>query len=338
MVCGTTMKAKAWRGGFAEPDWMLTVTNFDLTSGTETGIRSLLPVGNTNILPFTFTFDNYAAFIGQDLRLFRVTPDGVRTEVQGSPFKTGMASANLADGGGLATFWDSEAPFDIPVFYQVTSLCSPTVVEITSNTVTLDSDDRAWLRDPVDPTLNFAIDVDGAQFDYCDEAVTSVTFGGLDSYDYPVASGIFDTVNAQRVQNVSMIRKRYAQALTLISKWLDPDFDQVEAILASGRTLLLSLPAAYGFGRGTNSQDYIAVSDTRASYVGVDQRLETRVWAIPFRLGYAEPFPTGQTGGNGTGGGDATYAALAASVLGTTYATLTASGETYQQVAQGVGY
>jgi hypothetical protein len=73
--------------------------------------------------------------------------------------------------------------------------------------------------------------------------------------------------------------------------------------------------------------------------IGVDQGVTSRVWDIPFRLSYAPPDTSeGGTGGNGIGGAGATYDDLAASALGLTYNSLTASGETYLQVAQGVGY
>lgn len=330
--CGSTIKAKAWRTPNGEPDWMLTAVDADLVTGTRAGARSMLATGNTNGL-VTFFYDSFTVIVGQPIRLWRVPIGGARTEVRGSPGSTEApsATANTA----TATFYDNESPFDVTLSYELTSACSD-VVEVTSNAVFLDSEDDGWLRDPVDPTLNIRIDFQAGIFDYCVEG-NAVVFGGFGTRVFANASGIFDIVDAARVSTVSMTRKRYASNLILISKTLI-DGDAVEAIIAKGRVLLLSLPAIYGFGRPTN-MDYISIFDVSSDTIGVDQTLAARVWDLPFRLANA-PVDTdeGGTGGNGIGVPGATYNDLAGSALGVTYANLAASGETYLQVAQGVGY
>lgn len=331
-ACGSTIRAKAWRSTVSEPGWLLTVSDFDLTTGNLAGPRSILATGNTNGAT-VFAYDNFFAYISQPIRLYRVTPDGVRTEVRGSPGNTEDATAAAAT--AVATYWDGEAPFDVNVFYELTSACASTVL-VTSNTVNLDSGGDGWLRDPVDPSRNFPIVMD-AFFDECvDQDV--IVFSGLDSREYENASGIFDHVDASRPVTVSMTRKNYASVLFLTSFSLD-DIDTVEDILADGRILSLSLPMEYGWAHRSYGTDYITIFDVTQSLHGVDQRVTTRIWTIPFRLSNApEDTSEGGTGGNGIGGGGATYDDLAASALGLTYNSLIASGETYLQVAQGVGY
>lgn len=329
-ICGSTVRGKAWRSTVTEPGWVSTTTDSAVTTGNEIGARSFVGTGNPAI---TFTYDNAFSYVSQPIRLYRVTPDGVRTEVRGSPGNTEDATAAAAS--ATATYWDGEAPFDVDVYYEMTSACSATTV-LTSNTVNLDSGGDGWLRDPTDPGLNLRIVMD----DFFDECVDEdvIVFSGLDTREYENASGVFDRVNTARPNTVSMKRKNNGSTLYLTSFSLD-DIDTLEDIFANGRVLLLTLPTVYGWAHRSFGTDYITCFDITQSLLGVDQRVSTRVWTIPYRLS-TEPVDTseGGTGGNGIGGGGATYDILAASVIGTTYNSLTAAGFTYTQIAQGVGY
>lgn len=327
-ACGTRLQARAWNATTPEPsNWDVELVAPNVFSGT-VEINSYTAPGTTP-MPFTFSFDFFKVDTGHPLHLYRVTPDGVRSEVIGSPFDT------LPGDIELATMWDGSAPFDVDVYYELTSDCSETAV-VTSNTVQLDSDGDGWLRDPLNPSNNVRIVMD-AFFDECvDQDV--VVFSGLDAREYENASGIFDHISAERPITVSMTRKNYGSALSLTSFSLD-DIDGLEDIFQPGRILSLSLPMEYGWAHRTYGTDFITCFDITQSLFGVDQRVSTRIWTIPFRLSL-EPADTieGGIGGNGIGGGGATYGDLMVSALGTTYNTLIASGETYLQVAQGVGY
>lgn len=333
-ICGGTLTAKAWRStAVSEPGVLLTVNDFDLLTGVNAGARSVLASGNANGAT-VFGYDNFVTWISDPVRIFRtISATGEETEVRGSPVFTGQA---LASGpAAYAVMWDGEAPFDESIYYSLKSACSDDEVAVTSPT-SLEDEGRGWLRDPVDPTLNVSFEMEGF-FDECvDQDV--IVFSGLDAREYPNASGIFDHINARKVIGVAMTRKNLGLALTLTSFSLN-DIDSLEAILDSGRVLLLSLPVEYGWARATFGTEYIAIFDVTQSLLGVDQRVTTRVWTIPFRTA-DEPTDTseGGNGGNGIGGGDATYEALAASALGNTYGLLTLSGLTYLDVAQGTGY
>jgi hypothetical protein len=331
-ACGTSLKAKAWRSTVSEPGWTVDTVDGDLTTGTLSGVRSFLVTGNTNVSP-VMAYDNLVAYVSQPIRLYRVTPDLTRTEVRGSPGYTEAPTAAAAS--ATATFYDNEVPFDVDVFYEMTSYCSA-VVEATSNTVNLDSDGDGWLRDPVDPTRNLRLVMDEFYYECSDEQV--IVFSGLGDREYANSAGIFDTVDSPRPTTVSQTRKNLGTALALTSFLLD-DIDLVEDILDPNRVLLLSLPLVYGWGHRTYGTDYFTAYDVRQGLLSRDQRDSFRAWDIPLRTSYAPP-DTDEfgTGGNGLGVPGATYDDLAASVLGTTYNTLTASGETYLQVAQGVGY
>lgn len=337
-ACGSTFSAKIWYSSTPEPTaWTAEVTFPGLPLGTRAGAFARRDTGN--LTPTTFLFDDswYGTADGPQngdppLRLYRVTPDGVETEVRGSPFWT----ERNATTGDVAywTGWDNEVPFDVPVFYRMYSACG--TLALTSNTETLDSDGDGWLRDPIDPTRNLRIVMD----DFFDECVDEdvIVFSGLDSREYANASGIFDRIDAARPATISMKRKNYSSGLYLTSFSLD-DVDGLEDIFADGRILSLSLPMIYGWAHRTYGTDYITCDNISQNLMGVDQRVSTRLWEIPFRLS-PEPADTseGNVGGNGIGGGGATYDILAASVIGTTYNSLTASGEVYQGIALGSGY
>lgn len=332
-ACGTRIRAKAWRSTVGEPGWLLDVNDGDLTSGTGVGNRSFLVTGNTNINP-VMSWDNSYAYVSQPVRVVRVTPDGVESEVRGSPLSTNAATAAAAS--ATAVLWDNESPFDTNLVYRLYSSCNATTVIASSATVQLDSDDFGWLRDPTDPTKNLPIVMEGFYDECVDQDV--VVFSGLGDPEYANASGQFDIINAQRPRTVSQTRKNYASSAVFTSYSLDDILD-LEDLYAPGSVLSLTLPTLYGWANRTYGTDYITIGDIQQSHIGVDQRVTARVWTVPFRLS-GPPVDTdaGGTGGNGIGGGGATYDELKVSVLGTTYNTLTASGETYDQVAAGVGY
>jgi hypothetical protein len=311
----------------------LTAADFDLTAGTGVGARSFLVTGNTNVAP-VMAYDNAFAYVSQPLRIFRQTPNGVRTEVRGSPLNTANPTAAAAT--GIATMWDNEAPLDTLISYIMLSNCNTAIV-VSGAAVTLDGQSGGWLRDPETPSNNIRLAFSDLQFNDCDASLR-VELLDWEPRVYRNSSGIFDIVNAQRPSTVSMRRKRYESSMTFGSKTLD-DVDNIEEIIAPGKILLLSLPVGYGFGRPYGT-DYITIADVVQDPIDTDNYLTPfRSWEVPFMLS-PEPADTneGGTGSNGIGGGGATYADMTASAIGVSYATTTATGETYQQLAQGVGY
>jgi hypothetical protein len=332
-VCGSRVMAKSWRTTVTEPDWILAVNNHDVTTGSDVVVRAVLSSGNTNPLPVNLTFDNLAVGVSQPIRLYRENLDtGAIDEVRGSPFST--AQVTSASDSGTAVAWDNESPFNVSMQYFLTSNCSTTPLA-TSAPVTLTAD-FGWLRDPTNPSRNIEI----AQFSFFDECVDeeAVVFSGLGGPLYENSSGIFPIIDAQRPRVVSQTRKKYASSLSLTSFSLN-DIINLEDLYQPGTILTLSLPTSFGWALRSSGTDYIVIGDVQHDYLGVDQELTVRVWSMPFWLtGPPADTSEGGTGGNGIGGGGATYDDLMVSALGTTYNTLTASLETYDQVAAGVGY
>lgn len=318
------IRAKAWLTATAEPQtWLIEASNTTYTAGS-VGLFAIRNTGNTNGV-FTVSFDNFEVMASvEPLNLWRHTPDGSEVLVRGSGFF-----------GETGVFWDNEAPFDVDIFYTLRSSDSDTDT-ITSNTVNLASGDDVWLRDPYNPSNNLIIEIDDEPFDYCTDD-PKIMFSDLLGRVYSSASGIFDIIDTQRPETIAQTRKRYGSTLILTSKEPE-DVEAIEAIIAGGYPLLLSLPVVYQFGLPYGT-DWITVFDVDQQPVGVDRRVEARVWTLPFRLSLPPAdVDTGNTGGNGIGGGDATYDALMASLIGVDYTTLAAAGFDYDDIAAGTGY
>jgi hypothetical protein len=327
-ISGDLIRAKAWVTADAEPQtWLVEARNSERVSGT-VGLYAIRNSGNTNGST-TVTFDNFEVQASvEPLNLWRHTPDGTQVLVRGSGFFTDPFDES-------AVFWDNEAPFDVDVFYTLRSSDSDTDT-ITSNTVNLASGGDIWLRDPYNPSLNLIIEIDDTPFDYCVDD-PKIMFADLLGRVYSSASGIFDIIDTQRPETIAQTRKRYASTLVLTSKEPE-DGEAIEAIVAGGYPLLLSLPVVYQFGLPYGT-DWITIFDIDQQPVGVDRRVPARVWSLPFRLALpAADVDTGNTGGNGIGAGGATYDDLMASAIGLTYTSLDAAGFTYTQIAAGTGY
>lgn len=327
-ISGNLMRARAWTTGAAEPQsWLIEARNTQLTSGY-VGVAAIRNTGNTNGV-VTIDFEDFSVMASvEPLNLWRHTPDGEEVLVRGSGFFT-------EDPAGTGVFWDNEAPFDVDIFYTLRSADSVTDT-ITSNTVSLLSNGDAWLRDPYNPSLNLVIEISDTPFDYCTND-PRIMFADLQSKVYDSASGVFDLIDAQRPETISQTRKRYGSTLYLTSKESE-DVEAIEAIIAGGYPLLLSLPPVYQFGLpyGTDWVTFLAV---QSDPPGIDRRLPTRNWIMPFRLSLpASDTVTGGTGGNGIGGGGATFDDLAASVIGLTFNSLTASALTFDDISAGTGY
>jgi hypothetical protein len=323
-ISGDRIRARAWLTANAQPStWLVDARNSTYISGS-VGLFSIRNSGNTNGV-FTVSFDNFEVNASvEPLNLWRHTPDGNEVLVRGSGFF-----------GDTGVFWDNEAPFDVDIFYTLRSEDSQTDT-ITSNTVNLASGGDVWLRDPYNPSNNLIIEISDDAFDYCIED-PKIMFSDLLGRVYSSASGIFDIIDTQRPETIAQTRKRYGSTLILTSKEPE-DVEAIEAIIAGGYPLLLSLPVVYQFGLPYGT-DWITVFDVDQQPVGVDRRVKARVWTLPFRLSLPPAdVDTGNTGGNGIGGGGATYDDLAASLIGVDYTTLAAAGFTYDQIAAGTGY
>ncbi|MEU5094951.1 hypothetical protein [Streptomyces sp. NPDC020996] len=71
-VIGSALRAKLWTAGGPEPvEWQATATDTALTAAGSVGVRSILSSANTNTLPVTVSYDNFAVLNPQTFTVTR---------------------------------------------------------------------------------------------------------------------------------------------------------------------------------------------------------------------------------------------------------------------------
>lgn len=263
-----------------------------------------------------------------EVNVYRVTPDGVRTLVRGSP-------ALLS--GGFAVFWDTEAPLNTVIYYVVTSPDSTLV--LTTNSTTLTETAYGWLRDPVHPSndIHLTSFTPGGTGHPCSSA-TAIGFKSLADEDYDDATGVFNIINASRPVTVAQLRKDLTSNLALVTRQLT-DRALLLTLLSQGSNLLLQFAnTTYGWATDTYASDYITVANVKSARPpSTHMTTAEREWSLPIQA--SDPpanDSTGHLGGNAVGVPGATWADLLAS--GQTWAAHLATGNTWMMTAEGFNY
>lgn len=85
-VTGSTLSAKIWQAGAAEPDgWAIQATDTSITAVGSVGIRSILSSTNTNTLPVTFAYDDFQQISPQSFTVQRSVNGVVKAQTAGTP-------------------------------------------------------------------------------------------------------------------------------------------------------------------------------------------------------------------------------------------------------------
>lgn len=83
-VSGSTLSAKVWPTFSGEPvDWQVTITDTDLASAGNIGIRAILSSTNTNTLPVRASFDQFFLASPQTFTVTRSTNGVVKAQSAG---------------------------------------------------------------------------------------------------------------------------------------------------------------------------------------------------------------------------------------------------------------
>lgn len=81
-VAGSTLRARAWPQGTAEPDvWHATTTDTSLGAAGSVGVRSVLDSANTNVLPVVASIDNFSLLNPQTFTVTRSVNGVVKAQV-----------------------------------------------------------------------------------------------------------------------------------------------------------------------------------------------------------------------------------------------------------------
>lgn len=194
-----------------------------------------------------------------------------------------------------------------------------------------------WVRDPQDPTLSVRLDNCAEHTFACLNAANFVFFQGLEDEEYDSATGVFDVIDSEFPVTVAQVRKSATSVLRVVSTTLD-DIPRLKDLFRSGRDLVLSLPADYGWAVEDNGTARFTAGNVTVSRLNQrDMRKPQRRWSVPLRVASsAETYPTGVPAGNNIPVPGATYQDFIN--FGLTYDDLSIPGTTYLEWSQGVIY
>ena len=214
---GSTLRAKIWLAGAAEPDaWSLTTTDSTL-SGGQIGLRAQRLAGNTN--------------------------------------------------AGLTV------PFEL---LAVTVNDDPSAITASTASLTLASNGKFWLRDPVRPCNDRLIGLLFPDTTLCDPTA-GIVFEAMDIETYDANAVVVNPTNARRPIPVNRQRRDAATAIKLISK-LFTDRDALLTLLEPGSPLFFEGPPQYGI-----PDRYMAIATATVSRILDDHRRQPRIVNIPYQ-------------------------------------------------------
>ena len=206
-------------------------------------------------------------------------PAGGTMDVAQNSHENGQTDGSYVDGDSLGGLWtglpgfsasvvaavqtlaDGEAPFDVPLAYQV---INPVFGggSSTSGTTILVSGGRSWLTHPDAPTRPIRARVTAAP-----------------DLNRPAVSASFAVLGRTNPVVVASARSSPTGTLVLDTETF-ADRDALLALLADGAPLLLRAPGDYGLGYGW----WIAIGDVGESPGGRPQWNQTRALTLPFTV------------------------------------------------------
>lgn len=199
------------------------------------------------------------------------------------------AGEYLTLSGGVAVFWDTEAPLDRPFYYQAIGLgwTDPDGDLYVTPQLELDSEDGFWLRDPVRPCNDRRVLICWTDDPACVPG-QGIFFSELSTETYQDRRTTFDRFNARRPISLNRVRADAEATLTLVPRTFQ-DRDDLLALNEPGSPLLFSAPPAYGI-----PDRYISVGAIQVARVSPDHRYTPRMFTMPF---ITEDRPVGPTQG-----------------------------------------
>lgn len=193
----------------------------------------------------------FATTVSQ-VRVGRRDPSGFTTLIrQGDPF-------TVTSGRGL--LYDYEAPLDVDISYTATQVTPPGNEVAASATIKLASDGHSWLKDPGLPSMNLRVGV-----------------SALPTLTRAARGNALAVVGRAAPVVLTDIQSAPTGVVTLYSL-TDTGRNGLLALMSRGSVLLLSTPAAYGFG-----SQYIVLGEVTENRVGLAPEA-SRTWDLPFTV------------------------------------------------------
>lgn len=220
--------------------------------------------------------------------------------------------------GQEAYAFDNTAPLDTPVWFR-TVADDGTEFITGPNTITT-SGLTGWLRDPGRPWVDRELSVCESPDPLCNPA-DALSWVGFNTFGRATDAGLWEILNDEKPADVFARRKNLSTTINFFSRTLAMK-TRVYELFTAGGPLFLQLPPVYGW-----TDDFIqTTADLTEDYITKDQRKPWRRWEAPVRTVRR---PSGPIQGTEC----ANWCKVAE--VYPTYATLTASGYTWGQVADG---
>lgn len=216
-----------------------------------------------------------------------------------------------------ASVYDYEMPLDVATLYRATPDNGGAVD--TDGPVTVVSGGMVWLKDPARPWANIALE-NCLQGLACADKDPALSLRGLGEEVRAADAGLMPVLNRVLPVDVWAVRKGIVSSMQIVSM-TDAARVAVETFFAAGGPIFLQLPAEYGW-----ADRYWQPGDTTAARISRDMRRPYRLWDVPL-VEIDAPVGPGQ----GTACNN--WCALADTFA--TYADMTATGLTWQQVFEG---
>lgn len=179
-----------------------------------------------------------------------------------------------------AVYTDSTAPFDTLLYYRATGDQTGAVTTYTAGP--LDQAGQVWLKDPLRPWADVALDFcDAAQSGHvpgCAQPTPELVWVGLGDEVWEADVGLFAVLNSETPADVWGLRKFAAGSMTFFTRSLDA-IERVYDLFTAGGPLLLQLPPEYGVG-----DRFIQPGNLTQSRISRDQRRPERRWEAPFTV------------------------------------------------------
>lgn len=223
--------------------------------------------------------------------------------------------------GEMAVYVDNTMPLDVPVFYRTTA---DTGNVLSFGPFTLAGNGAVYLRDPLRPWADLQFDFcevnQGLHSEYCTTPEPELVWVGHGDKTRAADVSMPDIHMSETPADIYGRRKRLDGTLQFFSRTV-VGYDQVEETFTAGGPLLLQMPAQYMW-----RDAYVQPEDLVEVYGSRDQRRQFRLWSAPFRI---VTRPSGPRQGTGCANWCAVKDTFA------TFADLTATGDTWLEVAQG---
>jgi hypothetical protein len=203
-------------------------------------------------------------------RVLRLEADGTETVIR-SAVSTDTSGEYMLLSGGLGIWYDTEAPMGSSLFYRTEGLGSTSTA---TSTEIITSDEDFWLKSPLYPAFDRMLLLSETSDPACVPA-SSIYFQSMAEEAYSTRNTRF-VINNRRAPTIAVrVRGTVESTLVLVTRTFN-DRDAVLDLVEPGAALLLQAPPQYGI-----PDRYMDVGDTSVTRLSADHRKPWRLVELP---------------------------------------------------------